>query len=61
MRVADAVTQAPNIRYGYYALLAFYPLLTVATVYVLRRVARRPLPDADVVTGADPRLQEVRL
>ena len=60
MRVADAVTQAPNIRYGYYVLLAFYPLLTLATVYVLRRVARRPLPDVDVVTGADPRLEKVR-
>jgi len=60
MRVADAVTQAPNIRYGYYAMLVFYPVLTVATVYVLRRVARRPLPDVDVVTGTDRRLEEVR-
>jgi cytochrome d ubiquinol oxidase subunit I len=40
MRVEDAVTTAPNIRYGYYAMLVVYALLTVGTVLVLRKVAR---------------------
>jgi cytochrome bd ubiquinol oxidase subunit I len=45
MRVADAVTTAPNIRYGYFLLLFVYTVLAIATVYVLRRLARIPLPD----------------
>jgi cytochrome d ubiquinol oxidase subunit I len=60
MRVADAVTRAPNIRFGYYAMLVFYPVLTVATVYVLRRVARRPLPDVPAVRDEDRRVAQVR-
>lgn len=44
MRVSDAVTDAPGIRYGYYMLLVVYTLLTVATVVALRRLARTPLP-----------------
>jgi cytochrome bd ubiquinol oxidase subunit I len=44
MRVADAVTTAPNIRYGYFLLVAVYAVLAVATLYVLRRLARIPLP-----------------
>lgn len=40
MRVEDAVTTAPGIRVGYYALIVVYTLMTVATVYVLRRLAR---------------------
>ena len=59
MRVSEAVTNAPNIRYGYYALLVFYPLLTAATLLVLRRVARKPLPDTPAVRDTDPRLAEV--
>lgn len=42
MRVDEAVTRAPNIRIGYYALIVVYSILTVATVFVLRRLARRP-------------------
>ncbi|MEA3019697.1 MAG: cytochrome bd ubiquinol oxidase subunit, partial [Actinomycetota bacterium] len=42
MRVRDAVTTAPNIRVGYFVLLAVYSLMTVATVFVLRRQARQP-------------------
>ncbi len=38
LRTADAVTAAPGIRYGYYALLAGYSVLTFGTVYVLRRL-----------------------
>jgi cytochrome d ubiquinol oxidase subunit I len=40
MRVEEAVTTAPNIRFGYYALIGVYTLLTVGTVYVLRRLAQ---------------------
>jgi cytochrome d ubiquinol oxidase subunit I len=42
VRTADAVTDAPNIRLGYYALLVVYTAMTGATVYVLRRLARLP-------------------
>jgi cytochrome d ubiquinol oxidase subunit I len=49
MRTADAVTNAPGIRYGYYAVVLVYTALTVATVYVLRRLARIPREH-----GADP-------
>ena len=45
MRVRDAVTDAPNIRFGYYLLLAVYAVMGVFTVIVLRRLARIPLPD----------------
>ncbi|HZN14592.1 MAG TPA: cytochrome ubiquinol oxidase subunit I [Acidimicrobiales bacterium] len=40
LRVADAVSAAPNLRLGYYALLVVYSTLTVGTVVVLRRMAR---------------------
>jgi cytochrome bd ubiquinol oxidase subunit I len=42
MRVEDAVTTAPRIRLGLYALVVVYALLTWATVFVLRRLARSP-------------------
>jgi cytochrome bd ubiquinol oxidase subunit I len=44
MRTADAVNPAPGLRYGLYLLLVVYAVLTVAAVYVLRRLAREPLP-----------------
>jgi cytochrome d ubiquinol oxidase subunit I len=56
MRVAEAVTPAPNIRYGYYALLVFYPALTAATVWVLRRLARSPLPERPETVEVDERV-----
>jgi cytochrome bd ubiquinol oxidase subunit I len=40
LRVADAVSAAPNLRLGYYALLVVYSTLTVGTVVVLRRMTR---------------------
>ena len=43
MRVSEAVSLAPNLRYGLYAVVAVYALLTAATVYVLLRLARSPL------------------
>lgn len=53
LRTRDAVTNASGIRYGYYALLAVYTGLTVATVYVLRRLAALPRE-----TGLDPAAPE---
>jgi cytochrome d ubiquinol oxidase subunit I len=44
MRVSAAVTTAPNIRYGYFLLVAVYSVMAVATFYVLRRFTRAPLP-----------------
>ncbi len=46
MRTRDAVSSAPGLRAGLFALLAVYTVMTVATVYVLRRLARAPLPVA---------------
>lgn len=45
MRIQEAVTDAPGVRYGYYVLLVVYTGLTVGTIYFLRRLAGRPLPD----------------
>jgi cytochrome d ubiquinol oxidase subunit I len=42
MRVSDAVTDAPGIRWGYFLLIAVYTTLAIATVFVLRRLARTP-------------------
>ena len=44
MKVQDAVTTAPGIRFGYFALIAVYSAMTVGTVFVLRRLASVPLP-----------------
>jgi cytochrome d ubiquinol oxidase subunit I len=41
MRTADAVSPAPGLFLGFYAVVAIYVVLTVFTVYVLRRLARR--------------------
>jgi cytochrome d ubiquinol oxidase subunit I len=47
MRTADAVNPAPGLRVGLYAVLAVYAVLTVATVYVMRRLASDvPVPVA---------------
>ena len=40
MRVEDAITSAPNLVYGFRAMLIVYGLLTAVTVLVLRKVAR---------------------
>ncbi|HZP94901.1 MAG TPA: cytochrome ubiquinol oxidase subunit I [Candidatus Limnocylindria bacterium] len=53
MRVEEAVTAAPGIRYGFYALIVLYAALTVAAVFVLGRLAAVPLAVADELT---PRL-----
>lgn len=53
MRVRDAVTDAPNIRFGYYLLLLVYAFMAVFTVIVVRRLTRAPLP-AELLTQSDP-------
>ena len=39
---ADAVNPVPGLRYGFYGLVPVYVLLTIALIYVLRRLARTP-------------------
>jgi cytochrome d ubiquinol oxidase subunit I len=41
MRTADAVSPAPGLFLGFYAVVVLYAVLTVATVYVLRLLANR--------------------
>jgi cytochrome d ubiquinol oxidase subunit I len=40
MRTSDAVNPAPGLVYGFILVCLVYAALTVATVYVLRRLAR---------------------
>lgn len=42
LRTEDAVNPAPGLRVGLYGLIAVYALLTVASIYVLRRLVRTP-------------------
>ena len=51
MRVRDAVTDAPNIRFGYYLLLVVYAAMAACTLLVLRRLARVPLPEGLAAEG----------
>ncbi|MFD0686262.1 cytochrome ubiquinol oxidase subunit I [Actinomadura fibrosa] len=47
LRTADAVNPAPGLVWGFLLVAAVYAVLTVASVYVLRRLARsRPVPVA---------------
>jgi cytochrome d ubiquinol oxidase subunit I len=39
LRTADAVSPAPGLFAGFYAVVVIYAVLTVVTVYVLRRLA----------------------
>lgn len=52
LRTRDAVSTATGLRYGYYALLPLYLALTVATIWVLRVLARAPLPPELAEEGA---------
>jgi len=59
LRTHDAVNTAPGLRTGLIVLTMVYALLTVATVFVLRRLARdRPVPvapqESDVETFPVP-------
>lgn len=53
MRVDEAVSAAPNLRLGYYALIVVYTALTTGAIHVLRRLANRPLPDLVLGDGGD--------
>lgn len=44
MRVDEAVTDAPGIRWGFFLLIGVYVAIALAVAYVLRRLARIPLP-----------------
>jgi cytochrome bd ubiquinol oxidase subunit I len=46
LRVAHAVNPAPGLADGVWPVIAVYAALTVATVYVLRRLAATPVPAA---------------
>jgi cytochrome d ubiquinol oxidase subunit I len=47
MSVHDAVNPAPGLMVGLWLVLAVYAVLTVAVVYVMRRLARQtPIPTA---------------
>jgi cytochrome d ubiquinol oxidase subunit I len=57
LRTADAVSAAPGLRLGLYALIVVYAVLTAATIYVLRLMARAPLPVAPQETEpVEPRV-----
>lgn len=55
MRVRDAVSDAPGLRYGYFLLIAVYVVLAIATLTVLRRLARVPLPAEPEASAAQAR------
>lgn len=46
MLTQEAVSPVVGLRYGFYALVPVYVLLTIAVIYVLRRLARSPFDDA---------------
>ena len=61
MRTEDAVSTAPGLRYGFYAVFAVYVVLTAGSVYVLRRLAGHhdehlapQEPTADEPTADEP-------
>jgi cytochrome d ubiquinol oxidase subunit I len=42
LRTSEAVSSAPGLRFGLYALIIVYAALTAGSVFVLRRLARAP-------------------
>ena len=60
LRTADAVSPAPGLYTGFYAVVVIYAVLTVATVYVLRRLAgRHDVPTAYDGGGEAPEPERV--
>ena len=45
------MTDAPNIRFGYYVLLVVYAFMAAFSVIVIRRLTRAPLPAALTESG----------
>ncbi|MDZ7731957.1 MAG: cytochrome ubiquinol oxidase subunit I [Acidimicrobiia bacterium] len=58
MRTEEAVTAAQGIDILYYVMIGMRTIITVATLSVLVRLARRPLPDH--VLGEGPRSARAR-
>jgi cytochrome bd ubiquinol oxidase subunit I len=54
LRTADAVSPAPGLYLGFYAVVIIYVLLTALTVFVLRRLARSPGTPAPQEIDAEP-------
>jgi cytochrome d ubiquinol oxidase subunit I len=54
LRTTDAVSPAPGLWLGFYAVVAVYAVLTALTVYVLRRLAVRPDTPAPQEVDAEP-------
>jgi cytochrome d ubiquinol oxidase subunit I len=54
LRTADAVSPAPGLFLGFYAVLVIYVLLTALTVFVLRRLARHADTPAPQEVDAEP-------
>jgi cytochrome d ubiquinol oxidase subunit I len=54
LRTADAVSPAPGLYLGFYAVVIIYVLLTALTVFVLRRLARSPDTPAPQEIDAEP-------
>jgi cytochrome d ubiquinol oxidase subunit I len=54
LRTEDAVSPAPGLFLGFYAVTAIYLALTALTVMVLRRLARRPDTPAPQEVDAPP-------
>jgi cytochrome d ubiquinol oxidase subunit I len=46
LRTSDAVSAAPGLRLGFFAVVVVYVALTAGAVYALRRLARTALPSA---------------
>ncbi|MGY1704529.1 cytochrome ubiquinol oxidase subunit I [Geodermatophilus sp. SYSU D00697] len=62
MRTAEAVSPAPGLYLGFYAVVAVYVALTALTVFVLRRLARSsdtPAPQEADARPPDPHSDEV--
>src|SRR3712207_4203261 len=54
LRTADAVSPAPGLYLGFYAVVVIYVLLTGLTVFVLRRLAGRADTPAPQEVDAEP-------
>jgi cytochrome d ubiquinol oxidase subunit I len=54
LRTEDAVSPAPGLYLGFYAVVVVYVLLTALTVFVLRRLATTPGTAAPQEAGAEP-------
>jgi len=57
LRTADAVSPAPGLFLGFYAVVAIYAVLTVFTIYVMRRLADR---QEDVVAPYEGTVEDAR-